>query len=310
MFFNRDRTELAIEETLGKTVAGAYRQAKANDPLLEHALIAAFRMANLFPEGAQVLKPLLREELEYLINLSTSNTTGSSAAVVLIGAAASAYGRWSLIPVPASVPIRLRRLNLIPAGWRFDALSGLRYWSPSLFGQVPPLKAWMTDLYTISAALSWDAAVKIETWIEFDIPGLTYALQAIALDSIVKTLVNSEQILPAALTMALPLVLNGYADGLAKNIWVNILNDVSSSISPTSTYNALALRATAHGIKNIEPFETDSEKAPEFHADLEDFLSELVEEAIEFGKKYSQLINRNSEDRLLQSEFFIFSAIF
>lgn len=306
MFFNRDRTETAISKALGKTVAGAYKQLKNNDLAFEPTMTALLRAINIFPEGTNLVKTIFQEELENL--MTSANRTEAGAAVMMIGAAAGAYERWSIVHLPVSVPTRLQRLRLVPAGWRFDALTGLRYWLPSLIGEIAPVRAWMTDLYLSSAALSWDAAVKIENWIEFEIPALPYALQALALDSMISALNSTEKPLPGLLQRALQLASNGYADGLSKDMWKNISADARTSTG--SHYNALALRAGKHGIVGIEPFETTSDGAIETHLALEDFLNELLNDSLEFGKQYSHLADEDRQEHLMRCESFIFSTIF
>lgn len=303
MFFRKDQTEVEINRVFGKSIANSYKKSRTGDLYIKVGLLTALKMTKTYPISTPFLQPLIKDELENLMN--SEDAKSSNVLLALVGAGASAYARWNLSDTP--IPTRLRRLKHVPPGWRMDALSGSRFWMASLIGKPAPVRAWLVEIYASAAALGWDAAVKFETSYGAPIASLPFALQALAINGFCYGLIDEARQLPSSLELAIPIALEGYAEGLPQNLWQRIIDDSSGSILP-QYYDALAKYWNEDGNPVLD--ELGAKCGVELMMEANSTLAALIITSTDFGRRYAHAIDEKWEIALLENEPLLFSGIF
>jgi hypothetical protein len=304
MFWRRDKTEMDVKDVFGLEIAKEFRRSKLHDPVMHNSILTALKMIFIIPKNKDHITPIIREEIIRLIKDQRTSANGSGSLVVAVGAGYNSYRNWGM----ARVPFRALndRIGFVPAGWRMEALSGLRYWIASLTGEPVPIKAYMADIFTLSATMAWDASIKIESIIGKYVVGLPYSLQAIVIEAMVEGIIKDAAQISATLQKAAEAAVEGYANGMPLKIWSNI---VDWSNTTYNYYDALAILSKGHGIMGISELGVDIENAVDTHLDIETELKLLRENATEFGIKYNLLRSQESFDDLLEHHSYILSSI-
>lgn len=305
MFRRRDPVARDLQATFGVKAARLYDQPGDTDAKV--ALQSALAMTRVPGVDGPLMAHLIGDEIYSLVtgeieqmpSVLSTDREGEYLRVML-GAALQSERRWALSG--AQLDELTARLNLVPGGWRLDAMTGLRYWMASLVALPAPVRAVAAELHAVSSAFAWRAAVRMERFLDRPMPGLPYAAQAVALEALVDGL-------PARLTASwarggVNAALDGYVNGLAIGMW----DAITRGSGPLT--DELVLRAAGHGVIGLRPVGTEIPQAVETRLRLEEELEGLRVTVRDVGASHATQVIEEGIDALLARHEYVMSRLF
>lgn len=308
MFRRRDPIARDIQVTFGPKVARLYEQ--AHDVDMKVALQSALAMTKIpginGPEMARLLSfeiyRVTTSEIEHMPPMLSTNRE-SEYLRVMLGTALKAEQRWLL--TGSRLQNLMGRLDLVPAGWRLDAMTGLRYWIGSLIGLPAPIRAFAAELHTVAAAFAWRTAVELERSLGRPMPGLPYAVQAVALDALTEHL--PDRFAHGWWQNGVEEALNGYANGLAIDAWAAMQRETATAYT---LFDAMVARSVRHGVVGLRPVGIEEIDAVALHLDLELVLDFMRQQVQELGIPHLVQVADQGTDALIHQHEYVMSRLF